>query len=140
MAKEIESTIKLYIPAGQATPAPPVGPMLAPHGINIGDFCKQFNDQTKEKSGWTIPVEIKIFEDKTFEFRIKEPPASELLKKAAGLEKGSSESLRTKAGKITQDQLREIAKRKMPDLNTNDIEKAMAIIQGTAKSMGITVE
>jgi large subunit ribosomal protein L11 len=140
MAKKIESIVKLHIPAGQATPAPPVGPMLAPHGINIGDFCKQFNDLTKDKAGWTIPVEIKIFEDKTFEFKIKEPPASELLKKAAGLEKGSGEPQKTKVGKITQDQLREIAKRKMPDLNTQDLEKAIKIIEGTAKSMGISIE
>lgn len=139
MTKKIESVVKLHLPAGQATPAPPVGPMLAPHGINIGDFCQQFNERTKDKSGWTIPVEIKIFEDKTFEFKIKEPPASELLKKAAGLEKGSGEPQRTKVGKVTRDQLQEIAKRKMSDLNTDDIEKAMKIIEGTAKSMGIEI-
>ena len=139
MTKEIKSIIKLHIPAGQATPAPPVGPMLAPHGINMQDFCQQFNDKTKDKQGWTIPVVIQVFEDKTFNFEIKEPPTSELLKKAAGIEKASGESLKTKAGKITKDQLQEIAKRKIPDLNTDDIEKAMNIIQGTAKAMGIEI-
>jgi len=140
MVKKIKTVVKLHIPAGQATPAPPVGPALAPHGINIGNFCQQFNDATKEQAGWTIPVRIKIFEDKSFEFETKQPPTSELLKKAAGIEKGSGESLKRKAGKITKEQLREIAKRKIPDLNTNDLEKAMKIIEGTAKSMGIVVE
>lgn len=140
MVKKIKSVVKLHIPAGQATPAPPVGPMLAPHGINLGDFCQKFNDLTKDKAGWVIPAEVKIFEDKTFELKVKEPPTSELLKKTAGIEKGSGESLKTKAGKITREQLREIAKRKMPDLNTQDLEKAMKIIEGTAKSMGITIE
>lgn len=139
MAKKLEVIVKLHIPAGKATPAPPVGPILAPHGINLANFCQKFNDLTQDKAGWTIPVEVKIFEDKTFEFEIKEPPTSELLKKAAGLEKGSGEPHKTKVGKITQDQLREIAKRKMPDLNTQDIEKAIKIIQGTAKAMGIEI-
>lgn len=139
MKKETKATVKLNISAGQATPAPPVGPMLAPHGINLQDFCQQFNDKTKDKAGWTIPVVIQIFEDRTFQFQIKEPPTSELLKKAAGIEKASGESLRTKAGKITKDQLREIAKRKMPDLNTADIDKAIKIIEGTAKAMGIEI-
>ena len=140
MAKEIEAVIKLHILAGQATPAPPVGPALAPHGINIGDFCQKFNDATKEKSGWTIPVEITIFEDRSFSFITKEPPASELIKKAAGIEKASGEPQKRKVGKITKEQLREIAKRKMADLNTEDIEKAMSIIKGTARGMGVTVE
>jgi len=140
MVKKVKTVVKLHIPAGQATPAPPVGPALAPHGINISNFCQQFNDATKEQAGWTIPVRIKIFEDKSFEFETKQPPTSELLKKAAGIEKGSGESLKRKAGKITKEQLREIAKRKMPDLNTNDLEKAMKIIEGTAKSMGIVIE
>lgn len=140
MTKEIKAIIKLHIPAGQATPAPPVGPALAPHGINIGEFCQKFNDLTKDQAGWTIPVEIKIFEDRSFEFEIKQPPTSELLKKAAGIEKGSGEPQKTKVGKITREQLREIAKRKMSDLNTNDIEKAMEVIEGTAKSMGIEIE
>jgi len=138
--KKIKSIVKLHVPAGQATPAPPVGPSLAPHGINIGDFCQKFNDLTKDQAGWTIPVEIKIFEDNSFEIQTKQPPTSELLKKAAGLEKGSGEPQKTKVGKITREQLREIAKRKIPDLNTNDIEKAMKIIEGTAKSMGIEIE
>ena len=140
MAKEIEAVIKLHILAGQATPAPPVGPALAPHGINIGDFCQKFNDATKEKSGWTIPVEITIFEDRSFSFITKEPPASELIKKAAGIEKASGEPQKRKVGKITKEQLREIAKRKMADRNTEDIEKAMSIIKGTARGMGVTVE
>lgn len=140
MVKEIKSVIKLHIPAGQATPAPPVGPALAPHGINMQEFCQQFNDKTKNQSGWTIPVKIQIFEDRTFEFEIKQPPTSELLKKAAGIEKASGEPHKTKVGKITKEQLQEIAKRKMPDLNTDNIEKAMNIIKGTAKAMGITIE
>ena len=138
--KEIKSIVKLHIPAGQATPAPPVGPALAPHGINMQDFCRQFNDKTKGQSGWTIPVKIQIFEDRTFEFEIKQPPTSELLKKAAGIEKASGESLKTKAGKITKEQLQEIAKRKMPDLNTDNIEKAVKIIEGTARAMGIEIQ
>ena len=138
--KEIKSIVKLHIPAGQATPAPPVGPALAPHGINMQDFCRQFNDKTKNQSGWTIPVKIQIFEDRTFEFEIKQPPTSELLKKAAGIEKASGESLKTKAGKITKEQLQEIAKRKMPDLNTDNIEKAVKIIEGTARAMGIEIQ
>jgi len=138
--KEIKSIVKLHIPAGQATPAPPVGPALAPHGINMQDFCQQFNERTKDQSGWTIPVKIQIFEDRTFKFEVKQPPTSELLKKAAGIEKGSGESLRTKVGKITKEQLQEIAKRKMPDLNTDNIEKAVKIIEGTAKAMGIEIK
>lgn len=125
------------MPAGQATPAPPVGPMLAPHGINTGEFCKQFNDQTRAQQGWILPVLVTIYEDRTYEFKIKQPPASEFLKKAAGVEKGSGQPNKTKVGKITRQQLREIAQRKMSDLNTPDIEKAMAIISGTARNMGI---
>lgn len=137
--KKIKAKIKLQIPAGKATPAPPVGPALAPHGLNIGDFCQKFNEQTKDKEGSTIPVEIIIFEDKSYEFKLKTPPASELLKKAAGIEKGSGVPNKTKVGKITKDQLREIAKKKLEDLNTTDIEKAMKIIEGTARGMGIEV-
>jgi len=139
MAKKIKFVSKLHIPAGQATPAPPVGPALAPHGINLTDFCQKFNDATKDQTGWTIPVKVTIFEDSSFEFEIKQPPASELIKKAAGIEKGSGEPQKTKAGQITKDQLREIAKRKLPDLNTNDIEAAMKIIEGTAKAMGVKI-
>jgi len=139
MPKKIKAKVKLQIPAGKATPAPPVGPTLAPHGINIGEFCQKFNDETKDKEGFSIPVEVTIFEDKTFEFRLKTPPTSELLKKAAGIEKGSGTPNQTKVGKITKDQLREIAKKKLPDLNTQDIEKAMKIVEGTAKNMGIEI-
>jgi large subunit ribosomal protein L11 len=139
MAKEIK-TVKLQISAGQATPAPPVGPSLAPQGINLMDFCQKFNELTKDQAGWTIPVKVKIFEDKSFKIEVSQPPVSELLKKAAGIEKGSGEPHKTKVGKISQDQLREIAKRKLPDLNTKDIEKAAKIIEGTAKAMGITIE
>jgi len=140
MAKKQIATIKLQILAGQATPAPPVGPALAPHGLNISEFCKKFNDLTKDQTGFKIPVKIKIFEDKSYEFELKQPLASELLKKAAGLEKGSGEPNRTKVGKITKNQLREIAKRKMADLNTQDLEQAIKIIEGTAKNMGISIE
>jgi len=139
MAKLI-ALVKLHIPAGKATPAPPIGPALAQHGINIGDFCQKFNDATRDKQGWTIPVEVSIYEDRTFDFKIKTPLTSELLKKAAGVEKGSGEPNRKKAGKITKEQLREIAEQKLPDLNTNDIEKAMKIVEGTARNMGITIE
>ena len=139
MKKGIKAIVKLHIEAGKATPAPPVGPSLAPHGINLQDFCQRFNDATKDQSGWTIPVKVTIFEDNTFDFEIKQPPASELIKKAAGIEKGSGESQKTKVGKITKDQLREIAKRKLPDLNTDNIEAAMKIIEGTAKAMGIKI-
>lgn len=137
--KKIKAKVKFQIPGGKATPAPPVGPALAPHGINIGDFCQKFNEQTKDKEGSTIPVEITIFEDRSFEFKLKTPPASELLKKAAGIEKGSGTPNQTKVGKITREQLREIAKKKLEDLNTQDIEKAMKIIEGTARNMGIEV-
>jgi len=139
MAKKIKAIVKLQIPAGQATPAPPVGPALAPHGLNISEFCQKFNEATKNQAGWTCPVEITVYEDKTYEFKLKSPPASELLKKAAGIEKGSGEPNRTKVGKITKAQLREIAKRKMADLNAPDIEQAMKIIEGTAKQMGIEI-
>lgn len=140
MPKKIATIVKLHIPAGKATPAPPIGPALAQHGINIGDFCQRFNDSTKDHQGFTIPVVITIYEDRSFSFELKTPLASELLKKAAGIEKGSREPNRTKVGKITKQQLREIAQKKMPDLNTTDIEQAMKIIEGTARNMGITIE
>lgn len=140
MPKKIKAIVKLQIPAGQATPAPPVGPSLAQHGLNIAEFCQRFNEATKSQEGWTIPVEITVYEDRTYDFKLKTPPASELLKKAAGIEKGSGEPDRTKVGKITRRQLREIAEKKMKDLNTTDIERAMKIIEGTAKNMGITIE
>ncbi len=137
--KKIKTIIKLQIPAGQATPAPPVGPALAQHGLNIGEFCQKFNDATKSQEGWTCPVEITIYEDRSYDFKLKFPPASELLKKAAGIEKGSGEPQKTKVGKITREQLRKIAQQKMADLNTDNIEAAMKIIEGTAKNMGIEI-
>jgi large subunit ribosomal protein L11 len=139
MAKKIKTVLKLQLEAGKATPAPPVGTALGPHGVNIADFVKQFNDATRQKEGEIIPVEITIYEDRTFSFVLKTPPASFLLRKAAGLEKGSSEPNRKKVGTITKDQLRQIAEVKMPDLNTKDIEKAMKIIEGTARNMGIEI-
>ena len=138
--KKVKAIIKLQIPAGQATPAPPVGPALAQHGVNIGEFCQKFNEVTKNQTGWTLPVEITVYENRTYDFKIKQPPASELLKKAAGIEKGSGEPQKTKVGKITKTQLREIAEKKIADLNADDIEAAMKIIEGTAKNMGITIE
>jgi len=140
MAKLIKTTIKLQISAGAANPAPPVGPALGQHGVNIGQFCQQFNEATKEMTGSIIPVEITIYEDRTFEFKLKTPPASDLLRKAAGIEKGAANPLKNKVGKITRAQVREIAEKKMADLNANDIEAAEKIIMGTARSMGIEVE
>lgn len=140
MAKKELTKIKLQIEAGKANPAPPVGPALGQHGINIQQFCVQFNDQTRDKMGSVIPVEITVFDDRSFTFILKTPPASDLLKKAAKIEKGSGKPLQEKAGKITQAQLREIAQTKMPDLNANDVEAAMKIIAGTARQMGITIE
>lgn len=138
--KKIKAIIKLQIPAGQATPAPPVGPALAQHGLNIAEFCQKFNEATKSQEGFTCPVEITIYEDRSYDFKLKSPPASELLRKAAGIEKGSGEPNKKKVGKITKAQLQEIAKKKMKDLNAENIEKAMKIIEGTAKNMGIEIE
>ena len=132
--KKILTKVKLQIPAGQANPAPPIGPALAQHGINISDFCQKFNDATKDKAGFKIPVIITIYEDRTFDFELKQPLASDLIKKAAGIEN------RKKVGKLTKKQIKEIAQMKLPDLNTNDIEKAMKIIEAQAKGMGIEVE
>lgn len=140
MAKKIKATIKLQIPAGKATPAPPIGPVLAQQGVNIADFCQKFNEATREEQGWTVPVAIDVFEDRTFVFRLKTPLASELLKKAAGIAKGSGEPNRKKVGKITKEQLKEIAQKKLEDLNTKDINQAMKIIGGTARNMGIEVK
>ncbi|PIR88646.1 MAG: 50S ribosomal protein L11 [Candidatus Harrisonbacteria bacterium CG10_big_fil_rev_8_21_14_0_10_44_23] len=140
MAKPIKTVIKIQLPAGAANPAPPVGTALGPHGINIADFCKQFNDQTKERTGDVIPAEITIYEDRTFTFVLKTPPASALLKKAAGIGKGSGNAATEKVGKVTKAQLREIAETKMEDLNAYDVDAAMKIIAGTAKNMGIEVE
>jgi len=140
MAKKVKTIVKLQIPAGKATPAPPVGPALGQHGINIGEFVSKFNEATKDKGEDIIPVEISIYEDRTFDFKLKTPPASDLLRKAAGIEKGSGKNLVNRAGKITRAQLREIAQRKMEDLNANDIKAAEKIIEGTARSMGIEIE
>ena len=139
MAKKIKSIVKLQIPAGKANPAPPVGPALAPHGLNISEFCQKFNDATNTKEG-AIPVIVTIYEDRSYDLKIKEPLTSDLLKKAAGIEKGSGEPNRKKVGKITQAQLKEIAKKKMPDLNTEDLEQATKIIAATAKNMGIEIK
>ncbi len=140
MAKPIKTIIKIQIPAGAANPAPPIGTALGPQGVNIQEFCRQFNDATKEMTGDIVPAEITIFEDRSFTFKLKTPPAAALLKKAAGLEKGSKDPLKSKVGKVTKDDIRKIAERKMVDLNTDSIEGAMKIIEGTARSMGITVE
>ncbi len=140
MAKKIKTIIKLQISAGKANPAPPVGPALGQHGLNIQEFCTKFNEATKDKIGDIIPAEITVYDDRTFEFVLKTPPASDLLQKAAGVEKGAGNPLKDKVGKISQDKLREIAEKKLPDLNANDVEAAMKIIAGTARSMGIKVE
>ncbi|WP_068278000.1 50S ribosomal protein L11 [Aldersonia kunmingensis] len=138
--KKLAGIIKLQIQAGQANPAPPVGPALGQHGVNIMEFCKAYNAATESQRGNVIPVEISVYEDRTFDFKLKTPPAARLLLKAAGLQKGSGEPHKTKVGKVTMDQVREIAKTKAEDLNANDIEQAAKIIAGTARSMGITVE
>lgn len=140
MAKKIKTVIKLQIQAGKANPAPPVGPALGQHGLNIQEFCTKFNEQTKDKMGDIIPAEITVFEDRSFTFVLKTSPASDLLRKAAGVQKGASNPLKDKAGKITEAQLREIAEKKLPDLNANDVEAAMKIVGGTARSMGIKIE
>jgi large subunit ribosomal protein L11 len=140
MEKQIKAKVKLIIPAGEATPAPPIGPSLAQYGINIGEFCNKFNEASKEFKGMKIPVEITIYEDRTFEFVLKKPPVSALIKKYLNIEKGSEEAGRKFVGTLTKEDLRKIAEEKMPDLNTNDIEKAMKIVEGTARSMGVKIE
>jgi len=140
MAKKIQKLIKLQIPAGKANPAPPIGPALGQAGINIQEFCARFNNDSKDKMGDIIPVEISVYEDKSYSFIMKTPPASALLKKAAGISKGSKEPHKDKVGKISKKQLQEIAELKMKDLSANSVEGAMKIIAGTARSMGITVE
>ncbi|HEY5520457.1 MAG TPA: 50S ribosomal protein L11 [Candidatus Limnocylindrales bacterium] len=139
MAKKIRTVLTLQLPAGKATPAPPVGTALGPHGINIVEFCKTYNERTAAQSGQIIPAQITIFEDRSFTFILKTPPAADLLRKAAGVEKGSSTTGREKAGTVTRSQVREIAEQKMADLNAVDIEGASKIIEGTARSMGIEV-
>jgi large subunit ribosomal protein L11 len=140
MAKKVRSILKLQIEAGKANPAPPVGPALGQHGVNIMAFCKDYNEKTRTQAGAVVPVEITVYEDRSFSFVLKTPPASDLLKKASGLEKGSSAQLREKVGTVSRDQVRQIAETKMRDLNATDIESAMAQIEGTARSMGIEVE
>jgi large subunit ribosomal protein L11 len=140
MAKKIDGFIKLQIPAGKANPSPPVGPALGQKGVNIMEFCKQFNSKTQDKDGMIIPVVITVYKDKSFTFITKTPPASILLKKAAKIDKGSPESNRTKVGKVSKSNLKEIAEIKMPDLNAHDIDHAMSMIAGTARSMGLNVD
>ncbi len=139
MAKKVLTLIKLQVPGGQANPAPPVGPALGQHGVNIMEFCKTFNAQTQDAGGTIIPVEITVFEDRSFTFITKTPPAAVLIKEAAGIEKGSAEPNRTKVATITRDQLRQIAEAKLQDLNAHDVEQASRIIEGTARSMGVVV-
>ncbi|MCL6581600.1 MAG: 50S ribosomal protein L11 [Firmicutes bacterium] len=140
MAKKVLAVVKVQVPAGKATPAPPVGPALGPHGVNIMAFCKDFNERTQKQVGLMIPVELTVYEDRSFTFICKTPPAADLLKKAAGLEKGSGVPNKTKVGKVTRAQVREIAETKMADLNASSVEAAMRMVEGTARSMGIVVE
>lgn len=139
MAKKIKTTIKLQIPAGKANPAPPVGPALGQHGLNIAEFCSKFNAATSKMGDDIIPAEITVFEDRTYSFILKTPPAAELLKKAAGVQKGSGKPLQEKVGKVTKAQIKEIAQKKLPDLNTKNLDAAMRIIAGTARQMGLEV-
>ncbi len=140
MAKPIKTTLKLQLPAGAATAAPPVGTALGPHGVNIGDFVKRYNEATAGMAGDVVPVEITIYEDRSFDFVLKTPPASDLLRKAAGIEKGSGEPHKTKVGTVSREDIKKIAEKKMPDLNAESIEAAEKIIEGTARSMGIEVK
>jgi large subunit ribosomal protein L11 len=139
MAKKIRAIIKLQLPAGQATPAPPVGPALGQHGANIMAFCKEYNEKTASQAGSIVPVEITVFEDRSFSFVMKTPPASDLIRKALGIEKGSAQQKRDKVGTLSREQVRKIAESKMRDLNANDIEAAMKMVEGTARSMGVDV-
>jgi large subunit ribosomal protein L11 len=140
MAKKILTLIKLQIPGGQANPAPPVGPALGQHGVNIMEFCKAFNAQTADQNGRIIPVEITVYEDRSFDFITKTPPAAVLIKEALRLEKGSGEPNRQKVGRLTRDQIRQIAETKIPDLNARDVEEAMKVVAGTARSMGVETD
>ena len=139
MAKRVRGVVKLQIPAGRANPAPPVGTALGPHGINIMDFCKSYNERTQAQSGQIVPAVVTIYEDRSFTFELRTPPASDLLRKAAGIEKGAASQLTQVAGQVTRDQVREIAETKLPDLNAGGVEEAVRIIEGTARSMGIEV-
>ncbi len=138
--KKVKTIIKLQIPAAKANPSPPIGPALGQHGLNIGEFVSRFNEATKEMAGDIIPVEVTVYEDRTYEFKLKTPPASDLLRKAAGIEKGSASPLTSKVGKVSKEKISEIAERKMKDLNANDIDAAEKIIEGTARSMGIEIK
>src|ERR671935_1057466 len=138
--KKVLAMVKLQIKAGQATPAPPVGTALGQHGVNIMDFCRQYNEQTQAQAGQVIPVELTIYEDRSFSFITKQPPAAELIKQAAGIEKGSGEPNREKVGRLTRNQVRQIAETKMPDLNARDVEEAMKVVAGTARSMGVETD
>ncbi len=140
MAKKVISIIKLQIPAGQANPAPPVGPALGQHGLNISEFCQQFNEKSKDQIGYILPVEISVYEDRAYSFILKTPLTANLLKKAINIDKGSGNSLQEKVGKISKSKIEEIAKIKMPDLNTDDLGQAVKIISGTAQQMGIEIE
>jgi large subunit ribosomal protein L11 len=140
MAKKLMTQVKLQIPGGAANPAPPIGPALGQHGVNIAGFCKEFNDKTKELKGDIVPVVISIYEDRSFTFIMKTPPVAEMIKKAAKITKGSGKPLQEKVGKITKAQVREIAEKKMPDLNCHTVESAMSQVEGTAKQMGVTIE
>lgn len=140
MAKPIKTIIKLQCPAGKANPAPPVGPALGQHGVNIMEFCQQFNEQTKEKGDTVIPVEITVYEDRTFSFITKQPPVAFLIQKSVGIAKGSANPKKDKVAKLTQEQLKEIAEQKMPDLNASSVESAMKLVAGTARSMGVEIE
>jgi large subunit ribosomal protein L11 len=140
MAKKLLTQIKLQIPGGAANPAPPIGPALGQHGVNIQGFCKEFNDKTKDKKGEIVPVVISVYEDRSFTFIMKIAPMAELIKKAAKIQKGSGKPLQEKVGKITKAQVREIAEKKLPDLNARTVEAAMRMVEGTAKQMGVTVE
>jgi len=139
MAKKVTGELKLQIPAGKANPSPPVGPALGQRGINIMEFCKAFNEKTKDMMGFNIPVIITVYSDRSFTFVTKQPPATDFIKKAAGIQKGSDNPLKNKVGKLTKEQVKEIAEKKMPDLNTKDIEQAMKIIEGSARSIGIEI-
>lgn len=139
MAKKIKTMIKLQIPGGKANPAPPIGPALGQHGLNIAEFCSKFNDKTRDKMGDIIPVEITVYDDRTYTFIMKTPPVAEFLKKAAGITKGSGKPLQEKVGKVTRAQIREIAEKKLPDLNCYTVEAAMSMIEGTARQMGLTI-
>jgi large subunit ribosomal protein L11 len=138
--KKIKAIVKLQISAGQANPAPPIGPSLAQHGLNIAEFCQKFNDATKSLTGYKIPVEIMVYEDRSYDFKLKQPLTSDLIKKTIGIEKGSGTPNKKKVGKITKAQIKEIAKKKMPDLNTEDIDAAMKTVEGTARNMGVEIQ